>query len=86
MIHVEWLTVFRFQICKNDPLPNRICIQCQQDVNVLHYKLFRFQALEKKLYQKVKRRNPDHPYLKLVDFYEVSLLANQLSARHGISN
>lgn len=63
---------FFLQICGNDPLPNRICIQCEQDVNVFFMKIKRFRALDKKWRDEVQHSNPMHPYLQLEQQYCVS--------------
>lgn len=61
------------QVCKDDPLPKRVCIQCQQDVYVFHNKIKRFQMLESKWCDILKEEKPNHPYLELIDLYDVSL-------------
>ncbi|XP_055324766.1 uncharacterized protein LOC129579123 [Sitodiplosis mosellana] len=60
---------FSLLIGGNDPLPNRICIQCEQDVNVFYIKIKRFQTLDKKWRDEIQQTNSSHPYLQIEEHY-----------------
>lgn len=60
------------QVCKDDPFPKKVCIQCQQDVYIFHNKIKRFRMLESKWCDILKEDKPNHPYLELINLYDVS--------------
>lgn len=53
-------------------MPKKICIQCEQDVNIFNLKLKRFRQLEVKWCDILKKEQPNHPYLELVTLFDVS--------------
>lgn len=53
-------------------MPKKICIQCEQDVNIFYTKLKRFRMLESKWCDMVKKDHPNHPYLDLITLFDVS--------------
>ncbi|XP_031631637.1 uncharacterized protein LOC116345957 [Contarinia nasturtii] len=60
---------FSMLIGGNDPLPNKICIQCEQDVNVFYMRIKRFRTLQNKWRDEVQTFSPMDPYLDYEKYY-----------------
>lgn len=72
LLYIKLSSIFQ-QICGNDPLPKKICIQCEQDVNIFYMKIKRFRALDKKWRDDIRSTNPTHPFLNIQQHYDVCI-------------
>lgn len=61
-----------FQIYKDDPLPQRICKECEQNVNQFYERVQRYHLLERCWRSQVQATNPSDPYLRVYDANKVS--------------